>query len=245
MARSLLITGVSGGIGRAIAALFGRNGWDVAGIDLAAPPPELALSSFVKGDVGLPETWDEALAGLARLDALVNNAAFQVAKPLVETTTEEWDAVVAANLRSAYLSLRAAHALLRAAKGAVVNVASVHAVATSENISAYAASKGGLVALTRAAALELARDGIRVNAVLPGAVDTAMLEVGLARLHEAEADSAPAKAALAHRTPQGRIGQPEEIAQAVYFLTDPERAGFITGQTLIVDGGATARLSTE
>ena len=118
------------------------------------------------------------------LDALVNNAGVQIAKPLLETSVEEWDAVMASNLRSVFLGVKLAHPLLKAAGGgAIVNVSSVHAVQTSANIAAYAASKGGLLALTRAMAIEFAPDNIRVNAILPGAVDTPMLRAGLDRGH--------------------------------------------------------------
>ena len=114
------------------------------------------------------------------LDVLINNAAVQIAKPLVETTVEEWDAVMASNLRSVFLFVKLAHPLLKAAGGgAIVNVSSVHAIQTSANIAAYATSKGGLLALTRAMAIEFAPDNIRVNAILPGAVDTPMLRAGL------------------------------------------------------------------
>src|SRR5262245_56418043 len=105
----------------------------------------------------------------------------QLAKPLIETLPEEWDHIMATNVRAAYLLSSRLHPLLKAAKGGIVNVASVHAVATSPGMAAYAASKGALVSLTRAMALEFAADGIRVNAVLPGAVDTPMLAEGLKR----------------------------------------------------------------
>jgi NAD(P)-dependent dehydrogenase (short-subunit alcohol dehydrogenase family) len=180
-----------------------------------------------------------------RLDALVNNAAIQVCKPLVDMTVEEWDDVMASNLRSIFLAVRAAYPLLRTAKGAVVNVSSVHAVATSENIAAYAASKGGALALTRAVALEFARDGVRVNAVLPGAVDTPMLRSGLSR-GRAEGSSVEERVRdLGRRTALGRVAEPEEIARAILFLADSQQSSFMTGQALVVDGGATARLSTE
>jgi glucose 1-dehydrogenase len=125
-----------------------------------------------------------------------------------------------------------------------VNVSSVHAVATSINIASYAASKGGLLAFTRAMAIEFAPDNIRVNAILPGAVDTPMLRHSMSRgltgsgIQE-RLDN------LAHKTVIGRIGRPEEIARAIYFLADEGQSSFMTGQALIVDGGATARLSTE
>jgi glucose 1-dehydrogenase len=117
-------------------------------------------------------------------------------------------------------------------------------VATSANIAAYAASKGAVTALTRALAIELAPDRIRVNSVLPGAVDTHMLRAGLERGHVSGIHPDGCMAGLAEKTVMGRIGKPEEIAQAILFLAD-ERSAFTTGQSLIVDGGATARLSTE
>ena len=129
--------------------------------------------------------------------------------------------------------------------GAIVNVSSVHAVATSANISAYAASKGGLLALTRAMAIEFAPDNIRVNAILPGAVDTPMLRAGLDRDHAGGGSMLDRLENLARKTVNGRIGRPEEIAHTIYFLADNAQSSFMTGQALIVDGGATARLSTE
>jgi NAD(P)-dependent dehydrogenase (short-subunit alcohol dehydrogenase family) len=147
-------------------------------------------------------------------------------------------------LRSVYLGIRAAHPLLLTNRGSIVNVSSVHAIATSTKIAAYAASKGGMVALTRALALELAPQ-IRVNAILPGAVDTPMLRDGLMRGHLQGANAAELVNDLGSKHVIGRVGQPSEIAEAIYFLADDDRSSFMTGQTLIVDGGATARLSTE
>jgi glucose 1-dehydrogenase len=118
-------------------------------------------------------------------------------------------------------------------------------VATSRDIAAYAASKGGALALTRAMALELAADGIRVNVILPGAVDTSMLRAGLTRGHMSGNSIQEQLDALGDRTVMGRVGEPAEIARAILFLASSEQASFITGQALVVDGGATARLSTE
>jgi NAD(P)-dependent dehydrogenase (short-subunit alcohol dehydrogenase family) len=177
---------------------------------------------------------------------LVNNAALQVAKSLIQTTVAEWDAVMAANLRSVFLAVKLAHPLIRSNNGgAIVNVSSVHAVQTSANIAAYAASKGGLLALTRAMAIEFAPDNIRVNAILPGAVDTPMLRAGLSRGHVGEGNLQERLDNLAKKTVSGKVGRPEEIAKAIYFLADNEQSSFMTGQAMIVDGGATARLSTE
>ena len=126
-----------------------------------------------------------------------------------------------------------------------MNVGSVHAIATSANIATCAASKGALLALTRALAIELAPDRIRINAVLPGAVDTPMLHSGLTGGHLQGADVQELIRDLGRRTVIGRVGQPEEIAQAILFLADNDRSSFMTGQSLVVDGGTTARLSTE
>jgi len=154
--------------------------------------------------------------------------------------------VMASNLRSVFVGVKLAYPLLKAAGGgAIVNVSSVHAVATSTNIAAYAASKGGLLALTRALAIEFAPDNIRVNAILPGAVDTPMLRSGLSRGHLGGESVVDRLDNLARKTVNGRIGKPEEIARSILFLADDHQSSFMTGQAMIVDGGATARLSTE
>jgi NAD(P)-dependent dehydrogenase (short-subunit alcohol dehydrogenase family) len=249
--RTMLITGAAGGIGRATVKLFHDNGWQVVGVDrtpFGEPFPSGGI--FIQADISreqeLERIFEEVRAFTPTLNALVNNAALQIAKPLLETTVEEWDAVMASNLRSVFLGLKLSHPLLKnAGGGAVVNVSSVHAIQTSMNIAAYAASKGGLLALTRALAIEFAPDDIRVNAVLPGAVDTPMLRAGLSRGHAGEGDIYARLDNLARKTVNGRVGQPDEIARAIYFLADTEQSSFITGQALVIDGGATARLSTE
>jgi NAD(P)-dependent dehydrogenase (short-subunit alcohol dehydrogenase family) len=194
----------------------------------------------------LENIFHQAKSFTERLDALVNNAAVQIAKPLMETGVDEWDAVMASNLRSVFLGAKLAHPLFKGSGGgAIVNVSSVHAIATSANIASYAASKGGLLALTRAMAIEFASDNIRVNAILPGAVDTPMLRAGLSRGHAGAGTLTQRLENLANKTVIGRVGQPEEIAHAIYFLADEAQSSFMTGQALVVDGGATARLSTE
>lgn len=249
--KTLLITGAAGGIGRAAVALFAEKGWRVIGVDRndfgnGFPQNGLFIQSDISRAEDMEAIFERANSFTDTLDALINNAALQVAKPLVETTVEEWDAVMAANLRSVFLGVKLAYPLLKAGSGgAIVNVSSVHAVQTSANIAAYAASKGGLLALTRAMAIEFAPDNIRVNAILPGAVDTPMLRAGLERGHAGHGDIQERLDNLARKTVSGKIGKPEEIARAIYFLADGEQSSFMTGQAMIVDGGATARLSTE
>ena len=249
MSQVVLITGVGGGIGAATAQLFHRYGWYVIGVDLNTPKNGLtSVDCFIQADVADTLGWsqiaDKVSTTVKHIDGLVNNAATQLCKPLVETTPEEWDRVMAVNLRSVYLGVRQMYPLMTFTSASVVNVSSVHAIATSTQIAAYAASKGGMLALTRALALELAPK-IRVNAVLPGAVDTGMLRSGLSRGHVQGNDSDELVAELGKKHVLGRVGQTEEIAEAIYFLTDSKRSSFMTGQSLVVDGGATARLSTE
>jgi NAD(P)-dependent dehydrogenase (short-subunit alcohol dehydrogenase family) len=240
--RVMLITGAAGGIGRATVQLFHQKGWIVIGVDrndYAEVFPNNGL--FIKADISDPSKLEEIYQKVRNitdtLDAVVNNAALQVVKPLLETTVEEWDAVMASNLRSVFLGAKLAYPLLKnKGGGAFVNVSSVHAVATSSGVSSYAASKGGLLALTRSMAIEFAGDNIRVNAILPGAVNTPMLSAHLDQMRLEN---------LAKRTVNGRIGTPLELAHAIYFLADEEQSSFMTGQSIVVDGGATAKLSTE
>lgn len=251
ISKTVLITGAAGGIGRATVALFAQSGWRVIGVDRSEFGADFPANGlFIQSDVSVAENiefiFSKAKAFNDRLDALVNNAAVQVAKPLLETSLEEWNLVLASNLSSVFLAVKLAHPLFKiTGSGAVVNVSSVHAIATSANIAAYAASKGGILALTRAMAIEFAPDNIRVNAVLPGAVDTPMLRAGLNRGHLNGSDIAERLDNLARKTVNGRIGKPEEIAHAIYFLADEGQSSFMTGQALVIDGGATARLSTE
>jgi NAD(P)-dependent dehydrogenase (short-subunit alcohol dehydrogenase family) len=247
----VLITGAEGGIGQAVVDLFLDKDWQVIGVDRRQEDVKQQKGFlFIKADISKPDQIKKIYAEIKRfspvLDAVINNAAIQISKPILETSTEEWDQTMSSNLRSVFLGVKLAHPFLQAAGGgAIVNVSSVHAIATSANISAYAASKGGLLALTRAMAIEFAPDNIRVNAVLPGAVDTPMLHESMRRGQFGEASIQMRLDNLANKTVNGRIGTPQEIAQSIYFLADNTQSSFITGQALVVDGGATARLSTE
>jgi NAD(P)-dependent dehydrogenase (short-subunit alcohol dehydrogenase family) len=249
MKKVALITGVASGIGAATAKLFALEGWYVIGVDRCRLRNMKNVREYVEADVSQVDTWKKIGSHVeknsGRLDALVNNAAFQLCRPIIETTPEEWDSIMAVNVRSVYLSVRHMYPFLRGHGAGIVIVSSVHALATSANIAAYAASKGALSALTRALAIELAVERIRVNAVLPGAVDTPMLHEGLHRGHLEARRIVDLVEQLGARHPVGRVGRPQEIAEAVLFLAENDRSSFITGQALIVDGGAMAKLSTE
>ena len=237
-----------GGIGRATAQAFSAKGWSVIGVDRNDPDDDVTVDRFERVDVSQSEEVAELFARLTTelsgLSALVNNAAMQVNKPIVETSDIDWEQIINTNVRSAFQCIRDAHPLLKAARGAVVNVASVHAIATSMNVAVYAISKGALVALTRSAALELAADGVRCNAVLPGAIDTKMLRDGLDRRPNPDGAEGNLRV-LAQRTPLGFVASAEDIAPSIIHLADNEQSKYTTGQMLVVDGGATIRLSTE
>jgi NAD(P)-dependent dehydrogenase (short-subunit alcohol dehydrogenase family) len=229
----IVITGASGGIGSACVDTFQKQGSMVIGIDAdtgsqADEHHVIDLSSERCG-----EEVAQALGG-REVEVLVNNAAFAPYSAALDTDTAAWDRTLAVNLRAPFLIAKALYPALRSSHGSVVNVSSVHAVATSPGVAAYAASKGGLLALSRALALEWAPD-VRVNCVLPGAVDTEMLSAGLSR-------SGLDVTGLGEKHPLRRVGTPAEIAEAVAFLAD---ARFVTGASLVVDGGALSRLSTE
>lgn len=244
--RLALVTGACGGIGLATVNVFKQAGWRVLAVDRTEPPTGLEFDEFVMldlTDAGAPEALASRL-GADGLDALVNNAAVAHDAPMTHTDLRSFDAVIASNLRAPFHLTAQLQDALSAASGSVVNVSSVHALATSVNVAAYAASKGGLASLTRAVALELAPLGVRCNAVLPGATDTSMLHRGLSRSPHVDGVEGTRRE-LESRTPLRRVGRPDEVAQAILFLADPERSSFITGQMLVVDGGVLARLASE
>jgi len=250
MNRKVVITGVLGGIGFATADLFKRRGWYVIGIDRRENRNKNnVIDEFYNFDIALPNIANKYFKKISNLnksiDCVINNVAIQICKPIQEITNREWDISFDTNIKSIYISTKNLLDSLIMAKGSIVNVSSVHAFATSKNISSYAATKGGILAFTRALSLELAKYNIRVNAVLPGAVNTRMLKEGLKRnIKEGENLDSILKD-FEKKHPLGRIGEPEEIAKAIYFLADNNESSFITGQSLIVDAGAIAQLSTE
>lgn len=243
MSGRVAITGISGGIGSAAASAFHAAGWDVAGID-ASEPLDSAANSFLRLDVGDPDAEDRLrryLASLGSVDAMVNAAGIQNTSSALDTGDDEWGRIMDVNVRGALWASRAAFPLLHESAGAIVNIGSVHAIATTRGAAAYAASKAALVSLTRSLALEWAPT-IRVNCVLPGAVDTPMLAEGLLR---GGTGMDAGRAFLEAGIPLHRVGQPSEIAPMILFLADPGQSSFITGQAYVVDGGVLASLGTQ
>lgn len=233
MTSRIVVTGASGGIGAACVEAFQAEGAEVVGIDLetSSDADEHLVVDLESPECGLQIA---GLLGERPLHGLVNNAALQINAPADAASAEAFDRIYAVNLRAPLLVSAAIRPALKQSRGFIVNVASVHAVATSKNVSLYAATKGGLVAMTRALAVEWGPE-VRVNAVLPGAIETEMLLDGFSRSGNTIED-------LAKKHPLDRIGQPADVARAVVFLA---RNSFATGTTLILDGGATSRLSTE
>jgi hypothetical protein len=226
--RVALVTGGAKGIGRGIAGRLARDGWRLVIADREAPPAGLP-GRFATADVGEEAAVRALVEGIrrqeGRLDALVSNAGFMIRKPLRELTLADWSSVLATNLTATFLLVREAEAMLRAAGGKVVAIASTRAHQSEPHTESYSASKGGLVALTHALAVSLGPD-VRVNCVSPGWIDTAGEE-----LREVD-----------HRQhPAGRVGRVEDVAALVAWLLGPE-SGFVTGAEFVIDGGMTRKM---
>ncbi len=243
--RTVIVTGVNGAIGTATARAFRAAGWRVIGVDRVPADETEHVDELVVADVARPELAADLRALVTDgLDALVNNAAVQIDRGLADTTDDDWDTVLTTNLTAPFRLIRGLRDPLAHRQGAIVNVVSVHALATSANVAAYAVSKAALAGLTRTAALELAPLGIRCNAVAPGAILTDMLRAGLGRRPHADGPEGNLRE-LEARTPLGFIATPEQLAPTILYLADRAQSPYTTGQVVVVDGGATIRLSTE
>lgn len=246
-----VVTGGGAGMGRAAALAFAREGAAVTVVDNLAERGQAVLEEikkqegraiFVQADVSkaadCQRIAEETVAAFGAIHILFNNAGIQTYGTVVDTDEETWDRTLGVNLKSIYLvSKYCVPQIIKAGGGAVINNASIQAHACLPNSSAYVASKGGVLALTRTMALDFAKDKVRVNAILPGSIQTPMLEFAAAQ--EAQPDKAFEEWGKLY--PLGRIGQPEEVANMVLFLASDE-ASFITGAPFYVDGGIAAKI---
>lgn len=247
-----VVTGAAKGIGWGIATVFSNEGAKVVVVDWdeevgAKTAEEIRQSGgdaiYVKCDVSNEEQVKAMVQATidkyGRIDALVNNAGVGVYKPLLEATSEDWDHCLSVNLKGVFLCSKYVIPHLQAVgKGAIINISSVHSHATVNGVAPYAASKGGITALTRNMAIDYG-PAIRVNAIAPGWVLTPLIQ----SIFDSYDDPAEQQRLVEQRQVMKRIGRPEDIGYAAAFLASDE-ASFITGTQLFVDGGLTAQLES-
>jgi NAD(P)-dependent dehydrogenase (short-subunit alcohol dehydrogenase family) len=243
--RSIFVTGAASGIGRATAEQFGEEGGRVvcgdvdvkgaeetAGTIRASGGDGVALPCDVTNPGAVTEAIAEAVRRHGGLHVLVNVAGIGFFRRTTETTLDEWNRMIAVNLTGQFLTCKAAIPHILATRGAIVNTASVAGLKSHPYSAAYCASKGGVVQLTRALAVEYGRKDVRVNCVCPGGVETPLI----AQFNLPEGVS---QQALTRIMPLGRMGQPREVAATIAFLSSDE-AAYINGTTIVVDGGMIA-----
>ncbi|MCH4040253.1 MAG: 3-oxoacyl-[acyl-carrier-protein] reductase [Lachnospiraceae bacterium] len=239
--RCAIVTGAGRGIGRAVAVRLAADGFDVvincahseeaaretAAVCESAGVRALVVRADISDPDGAKKLFDETIAAFGRVDVLVNNAGITRDGLLLRMKPEDFDAVIATNLKGSFLCMKqAARHMLRAKYGRIINMSSVVGLRGNAGQVNYAASKAGVIGMTKSAAKELAAKGITVNAVAPGMIETDMTRAMPENAHEAMKSGIPA----------GRIGRPEDVANAVAFLAS-EQTSYITGQVLAVDGG--------
>lgn len=247
--RVAVITGAGSGIGQAMSLLFAREGARILAADIngeaAAATAEAVTSAGgtcqpFTVNVTEPEQVramiEQAVSAYGGVDILCNNAGIGSTTDVVECEPDEWDRVMTVNAKSVYLGCKyAIPHMLEKGSGVIVNTASVAGMVGIAKRASYCASKGAVIALTRQVAIEYVKQGIRVNCLCPGTVDSPWVE----RLLQNAEDKAAARQALEARQPIGRLGTPEEVAAAALYLASDD-AAFITGTGLVIDGGWTA-----
>ncbi len=243
--RKVVITGASGGIGTALVDEFRAHGWRVIGVDVSPLSTEAQIDEWVEGDLTDVSTRTAIRDAVEdSLDALVNNAALQINSSFREMTETELSRSFEVNLFASVLLTQELAGALADTRGAIVNVGTVHSVATSANVFPYSISKAALSGFTRSVAIEMAAEQVRCNSVLLGAVDTPMLRAGLSRRDHPDGEDGNRRQ-LIERTPLQKIATPQEIAPAVRFFADSNLSSYVTGQCLLVDGGVSVKLASE
>ncbi len=241
--RSVIVTGISSGLGSALAREFAAEGALVLGCDVNDEAGAAVMDGIgvyrhtdVSKEAEVSALVDDAVARFGRLDVMVNNAAIQVEEELADTTEEQLDRVLAVNLKGPFFGCKHAIRVMRTTGGgAIVNIASVLALTGDPMLAAYGAAKGGVLAMTKSAAVKYGPEKIRCNAVCPGDIQTEMVEA----YFNAQADPAAARTTAQGEYPLRRFAQPREVARAVLFLASDD-ASFVTGEALVVDGGCLA-----
>lgn len=243
--KTVIITGAGSGIGKGTALLYAEKGANVvvadinmeagtqtAGRILKTCGKAIFVQTDVRSESDIVRLMETALRTFGHIDILINNAGIYIFKPVYDLTVEEWDNIINTNLRSVFLCSREAARYMRQNRdgGAIVNIASTRAIMSEPNSEAYAASKGGIVAITHALAASLSEDRITVNAISPGWIETG--------------DYSKLKGSDHEQHLSKRVGKPDDIARACLFLTSREN-NFVTGINLIVDGGMTRKMIYE
>jgi NAD(P)-dependent dehydrogenase (short-subunit alcohol dehydrogenase family) len=229
--RVAVVTGAAQGIGRRVAEVLGAEGYALAVMDQQPVAADLAVLGDVSAEADVSAFAAAVYERFGRVDVVVNNAGIAFITPLEDTTLADWQRVLDVNLTGPFLMCREfGRLMLGAGAGTIVNIASVAGLRGVADRAAYNASKHGLIGLTRTLAAEWGGRGVRVNAVCPGWVKTEMDEAS-------QAEGAYRDNDITDHVPQGRFATPDDIAQAVAFLADPARSGFVNGEALSVDGG--------
>ena len=249
-----IVTGAASGIGRGIAECFAEAGAEVVVADINASQGTQVTAKlqerygkglFIKTDVSKADDCkrliDETLAAYGQIDTLVNNAGVNFVKPTLEMNEADWDRVVDVDLKGTFLCSRyALEAMVARRSGNIINIASVHTVATLPAAAPYAASKGGVGMMTASMAIEFAPYGIRINAVSPGLTDTQIWN----DLQNAAEDGEMARQHWMDNIPLGRVQAPREVGNVVLFLAS-EQSSYITGANIMTDGGMTIQLTNR
>jgi NAD(P)-dependent dehydrogenase (short-subunit alcohol dehydrogenase family) len=237
MENVLFITGSNGGIGSEISNYFKKKNWIVIGTDIQENTNNVNLDKYYSVNLVNPEEVAYMLIDITseykNISCFIHCAGYQLCKPIWEYTIEEWDNTYNCNVRACFLIVKYGIDIFKLSKTNIINISSIHSIATSKNISSYASSKAALTGLTKNLAIDLSEFGIRVNSISPGAINTRMLTN---HLNETQLNN------LKNTHLLKKIGEPEQIAQACMFINNNH---FMNGNNLIIDGGVSCQLASE